>query len=121
MERVELLTGLEQQHGKRVAPEARAAIFTVMQLVTAVETASLAGEPPEPGATAGAEPGGGCRGTACSPSPTDPRVVAALARPTRLRASILFAIIRIATFVTRGFVRFRCSGLERLPANGPTI
>ena len=40
MARVELLSLIEQQHGRRVAPEARATIFTVRQLVDAVLVAT---------------------------------------------------------------------------------
>ena len=35
MERAELLTLIEQRHGRRVTPEVRATIFTVRQLVDA--------------------------------------------------------------------------------------
>jgi len=47
MERVELLTALEQQRATRVAADVRAAIFTVRQLVEAVIAGAPADVPAE--------------------------------------------------------------------------
>jgi long-chain acyl-CoA synthetase len=33
----------------------------------------------------------------------------------------MFVFVKVAAFVTRGFIRFRYSGVERLPASGPFI
>src|SRR6185436_3425142 len=51
MERVELLTFLEQRAGTRVSPAVRATIFTVRQLVDAVEAAPRAESADAPAAT----------------------------------------------------------------------
>jgi long-chain acyl-CoA synthetase len=119
MERVELLTLLEQRQGTRVAPDVRATLFSVKQLVTAVETAPRVEGRAD--AVAAADPGAELPWEALLAKPADPAVVAALAKPSPIRAAVLFAVVQVLAFLTRPFIRFRHSGVERLPARGPYI
>jgi long-chain acyl-CoA synthetase len=110
MERVELLTMLEQRAGTRVAPEARATIYTVRQLVDAVLAAS--GD------------GGGPRDTEWSAllaQAPDPAIVAELRRPKRLVWGTVFVVLRLVQLVLRVVLRLKVSGRDRLPAATPFI
>jgi long-chain acyl-CoA synthetase len=132
MERVELLTALEQRQGTRVAPDVRATIFTVRQLIDAVER----GAADLSAANAGAAENGAARVATVRADeadsglgqwdtllnqPPSQDVMDVLARPRRLRTLSMFAIVRITARVVRIFIRFRCIGLDRLPASGPYI
>jgi long-chain acyl-CoA synthetase len=117
MERVELLTMLEQRAGTRVAAETRATIFTVRQLVEAVERAPVASAG---GSRAGA-PGDGATDVpwdAIFSSPGDAAIAADLGRrrPFAVLASYLFLrAVKLLLHVTPGL---RVSGLEHLPREG---
>ncbi len=112
MERVELLTMLEQRAGTRVAPEKRTSIFTVRELVDAVLSASAgsaqAGSTAAPWETILAqEPGDG--------------VADDLRRSRPFIALLFFVPLRVIGWVLRLVLRFRVTGLEHVPANGPFI
>ncbi|TAK16299.1 MAG: hypothetical protein EPO35_05650 [Acidobacteria bacterium] len=110
MERVELLTMVEQRFGTRVTPETRAAIFTVRQLVDA----AIAGETAE-------------GGTAATPWATilaqDPGgdIVENLKNQHLLVGLPFFVLLRTLALVSRVFFRFRASGVEHLPKSGPYL
>jgi long-chain acyl-CoA synthetase len=120
MERVELLTMLERRARTQVAPEARATIFTVRQLVEAVRAG-------EPAVHSGGEDGvpGGADGIeawdAILTGAPDAALIEGLRRPKPLRALVLFALIRMAGGLARLLPGFRVSGIEHLPADGPFI
>jgi long-chain acyl-CoA synthetase len=117
MERVELLTLIEQQHGRRVAPETRASIFTVRQLVDAVLAAPRTGVTAAP---ASADTDAADHGTQMWESllsQPDPELTALLSRPTLLRALFFFVVVRTMCL----FLGVRSSGQANLPAKGPYI
>ena len=132
MERVELLTLIEQKHGRRVTPETRATIFTVRQLVDAV----LAAEPqahmpadlPAEARSAkagaqGAKTGGDSDDhsaqvwEAMLTQPVDPALSAELGRPAFVRSLLFFVVLRIA----RPFFRVKTYGLAHIPSSGAFI
>ena len=120
MERVELLTVLEQQRGVRVNPETRATIFTVRQLVEAVRAASPAGD-------SRMDAAGAVRAddelpwNALLASTTDLDIAAHLGRHRPLRDVFFFVLVRTIALLTRPFVRYRHEGARTLPKEGPFI
>src|SRR5262249_62360549 len=89
MERVELLTALERQHGTRVSPETRATIFTLRALIDAVIAADRAtGEAP-------ADDLGDQPWDAVLRQSPDPALVANLDRGKTARAVFSFAVLGI--------------------------
>ncbi|MBK9239829.1 MAG: AMP-binding protein [Acidobacteria bacterium] len=116
MERVELLSLIEQQHGRRVAPEARATIFTVRQLVDAVLVATpTAGAATD--ATVDQSDHSNQMWETLLNQPPDPEHHAQLSRSTFGRALIFYVLIRII----RPFFRLRASGQQHIPQTGPYI
>jgi long-chain acyl-CoA synthetase len=114
MERVELLTVLEQQAGTRVAPEVRAVIFTVRQLVDAV----IAGAASADAATDAAPDSAW---DAVLATPADDHILGNLRRPKRVTAVLLFAATKVIALVARVVWGFRTRGQAHLPADGPFI
>jgi long-chain acyl-CoA synthetase len=107
MERVELVTMVEQRFGTKVAPETRAKIFTVRELVDAVMAAeaSRGGSAAAPWATVLAQdPGDG--------------IVEHLKEQHVLIGMAFFVTLRAMALVSRVFFRFRASGVENLPRDG---
>jgi long-chain acyl-CoA synthetase len=130
MERVELLTLIEQQHGRRVTPEVRATIFTVRQLLDAVlaaaprvdlSTEAQSAKVEARSAKVGADSDIADHSTqmweALLTQPSDPALTAELGRNGFLRALVFFAVMR----ALRPFFRVRAYGLDHLPAKGPYI
>jgi long-chain acyl-CoA synthetase len=113
MERVELLTSLEHGVGVRVPEEVAQKIYTVRELIEALRTAS---------ASAG---GGGEAAPAWDrllrEVPEDDPMLAGLRGTRWVLAPVLFAILRAGYLLARLLVRFRVSGLDRLPARAPFI
>jgi long-chain acyl-CoA synthetase len=110
MERVELLTDLEQRFGVKVADERAHEIFTVRQVVEAVRPAA--------GASAAVRSEESWSVLLRElPSETDP-VLSGLLEPKDVLAPILFVASRVAGFLLG---RIRASGLEHLPSEGPFI
>jgi len=110
MERVELLTMLEQRAGRRVAPEIRASIFTVRELVDAVLNADSSGGPAgkEPWETILAQDPGG-------------DITESLRRSRPIVSLAFFIPLRIIGWLGRVVLRARVSGVDRVPAVGPFI
>jgi long-chain acyl-CoA synthetase len=107
MERVELLTMIEQRFGTRVAPAARASIFTVRQLVdTAIASEAAAGG-------AGAAPWA----TVLAQDP-GADIVENLKQQHILVGLAFFLTLRAMALFSRVFFRFRSSGVENLPKSG---
>jgi long-chain acyl-CoA synthetase len=114
MERVELLTQLEQRAGTRVSSEVRAVIFTVRQLVDAVAAAA-------PATAAGPAPEADLPWDTLLATPPDPALVANLSRSKTGRAIVLFVALKIFKLVARVLLGYRARGREHLPADGPFI
>jgi long-chain acyl-CoA synthetase len=112
MERVELLTLLEQRAGTRVGAAARATIFTVRQLVEAVETA-----PPVAHASPD-DPGTDLPWNSILSAPGDPAITADLARPRWFTAIVSYVFLRVAALALRITPGLRVSGREHLPKTG---
>jgi long-chain acyl-CoA synthetase len=118
MERVELLTQLEQHQGTHVAPETRATIFTVRQLVDAVRAAASTGAR---GSAADAESAGELPWDTLLSAPDDPAMARDLGRRRPVAAPLFFVIVKTAGLAARLLVGFRHSGSANLPAKGPYI
>ncbi len=118
LERVEMLSMLEHRAGVRITPAARATIFTVRQLIEALESAPPGESPAAPieGAGDGA-PWQALLGRA----PADAAIVADLERPAGLRAVAFFVFLRIVMTLARVFVRVEVTGREHLAGHGPRI
>jgi long-chain acyl-CoA synthetase len=109
MERVELITELEQRFGVRVSEEQAHHVLTVRQLVEAVR--------PGAGAAAAGEAGDSWAVMLRDlPSDDDPLLGSLLAaRP--IAAPLFFVLLRLA----RVLARIDARGLDRLPRQGPYI
>jgi len=115
MERVEMLAALEAARGTRVSPETRATIFTVRQLVDAVN-AGAAAAAPDAGVAETALPWD--RVLAEAP---DPALSARLRQPKLIRAAIIYAGLRGLRVVLRLVCSISIDGVNRLPASGPVV
>ena len=114
MERVELLTELEQRFGTTVPQQAAAEIFTVRQLVDVFRIEKTSAFEPPAQADQVAPWAAILRHL---PAPTD-APLEWLLRSRPIAAPVLFALLRIARVL---FVRVRVNGLANLPASGPYI
>ena len=114
MERVELLTVLEERQGTRVAPDVRATIFSVRQLLEAVEAAPSAGAD---------EPGGAAELPWATLLATDssPNITKDLSRRRPVFEMAFFVGVKIVGLLARVLLRFRVRGLEHIPASGPML
>jgi long-chain acyl-CoA synthetase len=112
MERVELLTDLEQRFGARVPEEEAHHIFTVRELVEAVGRHG-AGETGDEAAGAWA--------TILSSDPPADRRLGDILRPRPLMAPLLFVLLRSAMRVARIGLRIEVTGREHLPGTGPYL
>lgn len=114
MERVELLTELEQKFQTRVPPSIAQEIFTVRQLATALEAAEIQGEASR---AAIDKPESWASILRDLPPESDP-VLRGLLAPKPIAAPALFALGRVArNLVTRVDI----AGLEHLPSSGPYV
>ncbi len=117
MERVELLTMVEQRFGTRVAPDARARIFTVRQLVDTVMASESSG-----GSLRSSDgPGGAAPWQTVLAEDPGGRIVEDLKRQHLLVGVAFFVTVRTVGLISRIFFRFRSSGVENLPHDGPFL
>jgi long-chain acyl-CoA synthetase len=116
MERVEVLSRLEQQQGTRVPPEVRATIFSVRALIEAVIAA-----PSARGATPTTAADDRSEWDALLKAPADGALAADLARPTFLRAAIFFGLLRIVKLAWRLSFRVSVRGTANLSGQGPCL
>jgi long-chain acyl-CoA synthetase len=114
MERVELLTELEQRFQVRVPQATAQEIFTVRQLADALRVSEPAGERP---ADAAAKTESWSVILRDLPPASDP-VLGSLLRRRPLAAPILFLLSRIVRLL---LPRIEVTGLERLPSSGAYI
>jgi long-chain acyl-CoA synthetase len=114
MERVELLTSLEQIHGRRVPPAVRSTIFTVRQLVDAVLSGTEAGENRDtaPQATTW---------ETLLHQPIEAALQQQLQQTPWLRAVLFYVIVKTISGVLYGLTRGGLSGKAHIPATGPCI
>jgi long-chain acyl-CoA synthetase len=109
IERVEVLTNLEQLFGVNIPEEVAQSTYTVRQLVDAVR--SRASEP------ASVRPAGAWD-KLFADLPADEPLFNNLLEPHRIVILLVFAILKLANLLTRFLVRFRVTGLENLPQKG---
>jgi len=113
MQRVELLTGLEQQLGGDVPESQLAEIYSVRDLVDAVLASADRGE----GHAGAAMP---AWSTILSEPVTDPEVLA-LARHHTFADVFFFLLGRLIYLFARDRFHLKVSGLENLPEKGPYL
>ena len=110
MERVELITELEQRFGVRLGDDQAHQILTAGQLIDAIKSGS-------PDHAAGTADDSWAVVFRDLPPDTDP-VLSEILKPRPFAGPILFAIMRAIRLLGP---RVRVSGVEHLPANGPFI
>ncbi|MGC1452087.1 MAG: AMP-binding protein [Candidatus Sulfotelmatobacter sp.] len=115
MQRVELLSRLEEELGGNVEESQLTEIYTVRDLVDAVlqSAASGAGSPGTRATLAGWK-------SILAEDPDDPDVLA-LAHPNRVTDTFWFLLTRLMQMIARDRFHLKVSGLEKLPASGPYI
>src|SRR5215471_19063022 len=115
MQRVELLSRLEEELGGDVEESQLAEIYTIKDLIDAVlqSAASGAGKPGTRVTFAGWK-------AILAEEPDDPEVLA-LAHPSRLNDSFWYLISRLTQVISLDRFDLRVSGLEKLPKNGPCV
>ncbi len=115
MQRVELLSRLEEELGGNVEESRLTEIYTVKDLLDAVLQSSASGEG-EPGARAAFA---GWKAILAE-DPDDPEVLD-LIRPHRLRTTFWYVVSRLIQVVSLDRFDLKVSGLEKLPAGGPYL
>ena len=113
MQRIELLSKLEEELGGNVEESQLAEIYTVRDLVDAVLNSAATG------ATRGKGPVAGWQTMLAEPS-TDPDVLA-LTKTGFVQVAFWFLVARLVKLIAILFCRLRVSGLEKLPADGPYL
>jgi long-chain acyl-CoA synthetase len=113
MERVELLTHLEQMFGTEVPDEVAQKIYTVRELVEAVRPQG------EGGAAAGA--GGDVWAKLLADAPDDDPVLRELLRPRLHVALVMFTALRLCYAAAWLLLGFRVRGREHLPKDAPFL
>jgi long-chain acyl-CoA synthetase len=113
MQRVELLSRLEEELGGNVDESQLAAIYTVRDLLDAVLASAAGGETAPRAAFAG-------WGAILAEEPTDPEVLA-LKYPQPAFATFLYPLSRIIQMISSDLFHLRVGGLENLPRQGPFI
>ncbi len=115
MQRVELLSRLEEGLGGNVEESQLTEIYTVRELLDAVlqSAASGAGGPGTRVTFAGWK-------AILADDPDDPDVLA-LARPSRVNDAFWYLVSRLGQVVASDRFRLQVSGIEKLPKSGPYI
>jgi long-chain acyl-CoA synthetase len=115
MQRVEVLSRLEEELGGNVEESRLTDIYTVRDLIDAVlqSAATGAGKPGTRAAFAGWK-------SILAEDPEDPDVLA-LARPNRFKTTFWYLVSRLAQVIALDRFQLKVSGLEKLPTRGPYI
>jgi long-chain acyl-CoA synthetase len=115
MQRVELLSHLEEELGGNVEESQLTEIYTVRDLVDAVLQSAVSGSgtPGSRAAVAGWK-------SILAEDPDDPDVVR-LARPHRISDTFWYLTSRFIQMIARDRFHLKVSGLEKLPQTGPCI
>ncbi len=108
MERVELLTHLEQMFRVEVPDEVAHKIYTVRELVEAVTR----------DATGDAATTGDTWGRVLADAPADDPVLAGLLQPKPFFSALLFVVMKLVYVAARVLLRLSVTGLENLPRDG---
>ena len=109
IERVEVLTNLEQLFGSRISPEVAHSIYTVRQLVDAVRAQSNSPAPARPA---------NAWDKLLTNLAQDEPLFTDLLKPYRWFTLCGFLLLRFANLLARFLVGFRVKGIENLPAEG---
>jgi long-chain acyl-CoA synthetase len=119
MERVELLTELEQRFSTKVSREAAAGIFTVRQLVRAIATSNdePKGSSPQDESSSPPEEKGWGSILSELPPASDP-VLSGLLESKPIAGPLLFVLDRTLRLL---LARVSITGVENLPSSGPYI
>jgi long-chain acyl-CoA synthetase len=115
MQRVELLSHLEEELGGNVEESRLMEIYTVKDLVDAVLQSAASGESKPGGRAAFA----GWKAILAE-DPEDSEVLD-LIRPHRLRTSFWYLVSRLFQVISLDRLDLKVSGLEKLPASGPYL
>ena len=114
MQRIELLSQIEQQLGGNVSESQLAGIYTVRDLVDAVLQSAASGASPGPtSAFAGWR--------AVFAEEPDPRDVLPLANPQRLSGTFWYVVSRLIQVVALDRFHLHVTGIEKLPKTGAYI
>jgi long-chain acyl-CoA synthetase len=115
MQRVELLSQLEQEIGGSVDESQLAGIYTVRDLVDAVLTGAASGA----GASAPRPAFAGWK--AILAEDPDPVQVISLTHPNRVSNAFWYLVSRLIQVIALDRFSLHVNGIEKLPANGPYI
>ena len=115
MQRVELLSRLEEELGGNVEESQLAAIYTVRDLVDAVLQSASTGARPQ-----GERPAFAGWKAILAEEPTDPDVLE-LAKPKPLLEIFWYFVSRVLQIVSLDLFRLRVWGIENLPQQGPFL
>jgi long-chain acyl-CoA synthetase len=113
MQRIELLSHLEDELGGNIDESRLTEIYTVRDLLDAVLASAAAGDAAPRAAFAGWK-------AILAEDPTDPEVLA-LKDPHPAFDTIWYPVTRVIQLISRDLFHLRVSGLENLPPNGPYI
>ena len=113
MQRVEVLSELEEELGGNVEESQLAAIYTVRDLLDAVLTSAASGETGARTVFAGWK-------AILAEEPTDPDVLA-LKDPHPFFSAVWYPLSRVIQMISRDSFHLRVFGLENLPSKGPFI
>ena len=113
MQRVELLSRLEEELGGNIDESQLATIYTVRDLLDAVLQSAASGASAPRAAFAGWK-------AILAEEPTDIEVLA-LAKPHQGFGFTIYPLSRVIQMVSRDLFHLRVSGLEKLPKQGPFI
>lgn len=111
MERVELLVALEREFGAHVEEGVVSEVYSVRELVTAVQQARGSG------AAAAERP---AWDALLQQEPEDPEVLN-VAEPHTLATRVVYLLTRFAHLVAQDLFHLRVEGIEHVPADGPFI
>jgi len=115
MQRVELLSRLEEELGGNVDEGQLTEIYTVKDLIDAVLESAASGT----GKPATRAPSAGWKAILAE-DPDDPEVLD-LVRPHRLRTTLWYFISRLMQVISLDLFDLKVSGIEKLPKSGPFL
>jgi len=112
MERIELLSELEQRFRARVPEDETHRIFTVRELVESIRSH---------GSAEGVEEAGSAWGAILATDPPETPDLASLLRPRPLATAFLFLTLKLLVWLSQLVMRVDVSGREHLPPRGPYL
>jgi len=115
MQRVELLSRLEEELGGNVEESQLAEIYTVRNLIDAVLESAASGAPGP-----GTRPAFAGWKSILAEDPDDPEVLA-LAHPNRVTDTFWFVVSRVIQMIALDRFDLKVSGRDKLPKSGPYI